>query len=223
MCRIMKGTVLTSSRTDAVSMNQLDESRTITTPKAEACYLSSLSQLKTCPKCEHLVKEFRGDNIHSVLAYSRCRCHRMFVSKMKELRLHFTQEQAKRLSSTTSLSGLNHPSSMQTAPDVMPTVAKDRSSKRCPSPSLKAQHRAHHVSGITAKHAISRDQQDHLLPHLPALSTNTAAPMLMESGSLLALAHCQSQRDVIASRSKPQAHVTLPRKSVHKLPPLKEM
>ena len=32
---------------------------------------------KTCPKCEHVLRNgFQGNNIHSTLAYSRCRCHR---------------------------------------------------------------------------------------------------------------------------------------------------
>lgn len=37
---------------------------------------NSHQQLKTCPRCAHLVKDRFKANIHSTLAYSRCRCHR---------------------------------------------------------------------------------------------------------------------------------------------------
>ena len=37
--------------------------------------------LKTCSKCEHLVK---NDSLHSTLAYSRCRCHRTWKYSMPE-------------------------------------------------------------------------------------------------------------------------------------------
>ena len=37
--------------------------------------------VKTCSKCEHLVK---NDSIHSTLAYSRCRCHRTWKYSMPE-------------------------------------------------------------------------------------------------------------------------------------------
>ncbi len=32
--------------------------------------------MKTCPKCEHVLANGQGNNIHSTLAYRRCRCHR---------------------------------------------------------------------------------------------------------------------------------------------------
>ena len=31
---------------------------------------------KTCPRCEHILKEGLKNNLHFTLAYSRCRCHR---------------------------------------------------------------------------------------------------------------------------------------------------
>ncbi len=43
--------------------------------------------LGTCPKCEQAAKGPRATSIHATLAYSRCRCHRVFQSKLQRYQM----------------------------------------------------------------------------------------------------------------------------------------
>ncbi len=50
----------------------------------------------SCSKCRQAVKDAKGMSIHATLAYSRCRCHRVFQSKLQ--RYQMCQRPASRLS-----------------------------------------------------------------------------------------------------------------------------
>ena len=40
--------------------------------------------IKTCPKCEKLSERSPSRTLHSTLAYSKCRCHRMFQYRLEQ-------------------------------------------------------------------------------------------------------------------------------------------
>ena len=68
-------------------------------------------QIKSCPQCVHLLKGGLKTNIHSTLAYSRCRCHRTwkFLSESPNMvTLTSRQLQHQPLRRNTSLEPLAH-------------------------------------------------------------------------------------------------------------------
>lgn len=54
--------------------------------------LTALTDSKSCPKCQHVMKN--GVDIHSTLAYSRCRCHRDWKYENQSHQLKWQQSQS---------------------------------------------------------------------------------------------------------------------------------
>ena len=179
----------------------------------ETSLLSSLSGMKTCPKCEHLVRELSGNSIHSTLAYSRCRCHRLFVSKIKELQVQFARDQAKRMNvalmstPAQTATGAEHEETEGDAPHL-PSIPPDVVGLTTSRISLKA-----HSQSLLAL-AFHQSKKDSVAEAVHITHPTKVHDILASfPGSFLATPPAPGN----------EANDTLVmKKSVHRLPPLQQ-
>ena len=114
---------------------------------------------KLCKRCESLALGWNSDTIHSTLAYSRCRCHRLFKYRTKKETS--VEEDAKADDSSTRNGPL----------------------KREHSVSIRGSNKAKRVA-VTTDHAgtdkatLDRESKPSILPALPTLPSTTSLTVL---------------------------------------------
>ena len=92
--------------------------------------LGKSTRQKLCKKCESLASAIDNDTIHSTLAYSRCRCHRLFKYRIQK---QTQQEQTEKV--RTTLNGVLEsdslfPGNSRSKLTVNPTLSRESMSLR---------------------------------------------------------------------------------------------
>ena len=155
---------------------------------------------KTCSRCRHLVKN--GINIHSTLAYSRCRCHRTFQSRLQQHQL-----QAPRANTVAKVGLPSNPSSERQLSNAKVTSAT--------------------CTKMNVSSTCKMWSEDSKKPMLQGLPTVVQLPPIITkpSGLTPASAHVSSEccQEVVSPNSSKivqVVHQTSPRHSTSRLPNL---
>ena len=129
--------------------------------------------LKSCPKCKHLAKNTNGVTIHATLAYSRCRCHRIFHRKLQQYQLMQRAKPAPKRDMNTPFTSRETDLTYATQkPAIMDHSSRTLQTRDSPNKSNQVPRQTRPHAGLPPIRGPHIQHQDHLGKQNPRLSTH---------------------------------------------------